>query len=155
MHLLLLALRPPPEIWCQMRITIQFGSTICMINCAKSLRHNKVELAIHLEEEVVIKLIRRNSLALPTIIKTTPPLPTSLTTTPLPPTSQATTSIRITSTPEMDSSLMEITNRAVTSKRNITTTRIVGILIKGKEIKPIAIMTTSQTEEDTQTGSKR
>jgi hypothetical protein len=54
----------------------------------------------------------------------------------------------------MDSSLMEITNRAVTTRRNITTTRTAGILIKGKKIKPIAIMTTSQTEEDTKIGSK-
>ena len=154
MHLLLPLLRPRLEIRCRMRITTLFGSMICTINCAKNLKLSKVELAIHQELEAAIKLISRNSLALETIIKTTRPPPTSPTITRSPPTSQAATWIQITSTLEMDSSLMEITNRAVTIRRNITTTRTAGILIKGKEIKPIAIMTTSQTEEDTKIGSK-
>ena len=68
------------------------------------------------------------------------------------PTSQEATSIPITNTPKEASNLMAIISLVVTSKRNITTTKIVvGILIMDKAPSLIDNMTTIPTVEMTQT----
>ena len=68
------------------------------------------------------------------------------------PTSQEATSIPITNTPKEASNLMAIISLVVTSKRNITTTKIiVGILIMDRAPSLIDNMITIPTVEMTQT----